>query len=352
VGSLPVAGSGGGAQRHTGTSPTTGRWMCEDPLGPAQSDANLYRYVGNRPADRTDPSGLQFVYHGVYDPDCSTMLPRGKAALQCPTTQASPGNSSQARVREIPWTPGGAGFPVPCYQGSSRARKAGGEQQRAMEEYNLALFGYYQRLLQILPLVGDELYTNGMEGLGARFPWLRPGTDKYTDAPGWQRGTDGESALYVQLNPNMAKRPFPINWPRLAQAIRYSMRHYGTLDKWVLANTSSMNPHGLFIGIFPPVLSTEQFYGTPNAALADLIHEPLHDLCMYGGVYPWPGHTVIKDIVPTGGVGGEPKSKYGSDLEQLIDFLDTAEPGNRSLWDRILHQAGPRPHKPANSSRR
>ncbi|WP_162006893.1 RHS repeat protein, partial [Roseimaritima sediminicola] len=39
--------------------PTTGRWLSQDPIGFAAGDANLYRYVGNGPTTRIDPSGLQ-----------------------------------------------------------------------------------------------------------------------------------------------------------------------------------------------------------------------------------------------------------------------------------------------------
>src|SRR5207253_2633309 len=38
--------------------PTIGRWISEDPIGFTGADANLYRYVGNSPTNRTDPSGL------------------------------------------------------------------------------------------------------------------------------------------------------------------------------------------------------------------------------------------------------------------------------------------------------
>ena|GEM_PF-1527090 len=34
------------------------RWISQDPIGFEAGDANLYRYVGNGPADATDPSGL------------------------------------------------------------------------------------------------------------------------------------------------------------------------------------------------------------------------------------------------------------------------------------------------------
>ena len=39
--------------------PTLGRFMGRDPIGYSSDDHNLYRYVGNNPVNRTDPSGLQ-----------------------------------------------------------------------------------------------------------------------------------------------------------------------------------------------------------------------------------------------------------------------------------------------------
>ncbi|WP_153559448.1 RHS repeat-associated core domain-containing protein [Roseimaritima sediminicola] len=41
--------------------PTTGRWLSQDPIGFAAGDANLYRYVGNGPTTKIDPSGLEWV---------------------------------------------------------------------------------------------------------------------------------------------------------------------------------------------------------------------------------------------------------------------------------------------------
>jgi RHS repeat-associated protein len=37
---------------------STGKWLSDDPIGFAAGDADLYRYVGNDPANYTDPSGL------------------------------------------------------------------------------------------------------------------------------------------------------------------------------------------------------------------------------------------------------------------------------------------------------
>jgi RHS repeat-associated protein len=42
-------------------SPVLQRWISEDPIGFAGSDANLYRYVGNEPQSKTDPAGLYAI---------------------------------------------------------------------------------------------------------------------------------------------------------------------------------------------------------------------------------------------------------------------------------------------------
>src|SRR5208283_122261 len=36
----------------------TGRWFSQDPIGFGGGDANMFRYVGNGPTNRADPSGL------------------------------------------------------------------------------------------------------------------------------------------------------------------------------------------------------------------------------------------------------------------------------------------------------
>jgi uncharacterized protein RhaS with RHS repeats len=41
-----------------------GKWLSQDPIGFTAGDSNLYRYVGNSPADGTDPLGEQFAPYG------------------------------------------------------------------------------------------------------------------------------------------------------------------------------------------------------------------------------------------------------------------------------------------------
>ena len=66
-------------------SPTQQRWIEQDPIGYKAGDSNLYRFVGNNPVTRTDPSGLTsddyyegngwamagdfLIYVGVFDRD-------------------------------------------------------------------------------------------------------------------------------------------------------------------------------------------------------------------------------------------------------------------------------------------
>ena len=47
----------------------TGRWLCEDPIGFAAGDANLYRYVGNSSTNALDPQGTE-VYSLGGDGTC------------------------------------------------------------------------------------------------------------------------------------------------------------------------------------------------------------------------------------------------------------------------------------------
>ena len=281
--------------------PKVGRWLSQDPIGFDGGDANLYRYVGNDPGNGVDPSGLM------------------------------PPDSIMDRRLGI-------------NDGYYRSRDRMAEYNRAMDKYNRELFAYYQRLLEIILQVGEELWKNGMAGVARRFPWLDLTGCKCTEVPGCIAGPDGESSLYVRVSEQAQKSPFPVQWPRLAKAMRYSQRQYGDFDDWWLLDASSLNVHGIWFlggGLFPWIfLSDEQFYGTEGQALVDMIHEPLHDFRMYGI-----GHgDELKEIVPAD--KNPAASPYGSDWEQMRDFFQSTRCGGKSLWQQLLDRAGPRPVKP------
>ena len=74
-GTLPFGFGGGLADPDTGLvhfgardyDPATGRWTASDPIKFAGGDPNLYRYSGDDPVNRTDPSGTA---SGCFDPWC------------------------------------------------------------------------------------------------------------------------------------------------------------------------------------------------------------------------------------------------------------------------------------------
>jgi RHS repeat-associated protein len=70
------AESGLSDARNRWYSPTLGRWITSDPIGYAAGDPNLYAFVGNGPADHTDPSGLQPPLVSVVPPEAGNAFMR------------------------------------------------------------------------------------------------------------------------------------------------------------------------------------------------------------------------------------------------------------------------------------
>jgi RHS repeat-associated protein len=73
--------------------PAAGRWLSQDPIGFAAGDANLYRYVGNRATNATDPSGLQYVD----PPDLGAINRPGSGTLTPGLLGTSGSNSSETQ---------------------------------------------------------------------------------------------------------------------------------------------------------------------------------------------------------------------------------------------------------------
>ncbi len=98
--------------------PATGRFITEDPSGLRGGDANLFRYVGNDPLDKVDPSGLAAKW-ASYAGGISTSATMGSAVTQLgwsvigqqtplAPTAVSPGVSAMAYaslVRQPPQAP-------------------------------------------------------------------------------------------------------------------------------------------------------------------------------------------------------------------------------------------------------
>jgi hypothetical protein len=217
-----------------------------------------------------------------------------------------------------------------------------------IDTYHRDLFNYYQSMMQVMTLVGNELHSNGISNIGKQYPWLS-GQYNCSRSRGAVAGKDGESELAVQTE-SREKDPFPIQWPKLAKAMSYSQREYGKFADWSLTDGSSYNLHGLWFlgGSLDPRLhlGKEPFLAGPREAIETLIHEPMHDLGNYGF-----GHGGgMGNIVPLETQGYPASSKYGSAYEQYVDFLQAAKDQNGvSLWDKLKQWVGPMPTKPIST---
>ncbi len=405
---FPFAFTGREYDRETGLyfyraryyDPRTGRFISEDPISFAAGDTNLSRYVGNGPAARTDPTGLDDEQpanaQGEQQPG-RFVVREGRLVIECPGLKDTLTIAEQrAQVQAflaalVPITPKQAVPPIirdflaSCPQLHPEIRKSlqdwlavceasllqeaylhalfgsparpgprapedKSEQEAAyraaLEHWHRRLFDYYMDVLEVLMGVGDHLYRYGMSGIEEEFPWMVAYEYNCTDFSGYVRAADGASALRVVRGPGAAPIPFPVEWPRLFAAMLYLRDEYWDFDhQWCLVDRSSTNLHGwwlLFLPSFLPIyLSTESFEKGEVEALGEMIHEPLHDFCQFGF-----GHDGIKEIVPCDEAAISP---FGSDWEQFVWFLKTTKCGadGVSLWDQILEWVGPRPKPPS-----
>ena len=90
--------------------PTTGRWTTEDPIGFAGGDTNLYRYAGNNPTNRADPSGTRTIYF-IADAFIRPAPPTGKDAAWLPEPgfsdwESAPITADLGRRSRRPRSPG------------------------------------------------------------------------------------------------------------------------------------------------------------------------------------------------------------------------------------------------------
>ena len=284
---------------HRWHDAVNGQWMSEDPIVFAASDTNLRRYVGNAPASSIDPSGLQ------------------------PPTDAQ---------KQQAWDDYDAAM---------------ARYEKDLVAYQKKKFEYLMTLARVSRLAGDELWDNGDQGLRRRFEWLQGIDNCTTDRGTLLSGKDHESML--QIRGSKPRIPFPGNWRRLSQAIKYSDDNYGKFENWVVIDGGSFNPHGLFVAPLANIRLNQDVLNNfgEELAVAELIHESLHDLVNYG-----PGHNGIAQIVPTGEdengehIGRKPKSPFGSDWEIFVKFAQNAQCNGKTLWVRLKDWAGGPPKKP------
>jgi len=226
-----------------------------------------------------------------------------------------------------------------------------------------ARLNYYRAVMAEMIEVGDLLFNGGIRALRKKKGyWFWDTSESHcTDKPGWRMSLDGstyasESALYVQ-RPDAARNPFPINWPRLSEAMQYSLDHYDTITFWnvYIWDYSSTN-----LPLIPGIcIDRQSFDASERDAIEKMIHEPQHDwyeggrkgMRALGGI----GHYYIREIVgPSRNYGQRiyqytPSSPTGkTDFDLFYDFLQNCQIAVRtvggenlyiSLWQVLLRAA-------------
>jgi RHS repeat-associated protein len=95
-----------------------GRFMRQDPMGFGARDANLYRYVGNEPSDKTDPAGLQAPDGTVYPSPQSPPVTYTYSRQYVPPASSSPASDPPLLGGPGPWFQGPYfGDPYPRIRG-------------------------------------------------------------------------------------------------------------------------------------------------------------------------------------------------------------------------------------------
>jgi len=125
---------------------------------------------------------------------------------------------------------------------------------------------------------------------------------------------------------------FPKTWPRVGKniSIFINSKDYTTIgfnDVWIIPSL----PLGSANWPFVPGMSIDEeaFHGQTERAIAELLHEMMHDFGSDQGYGTGLGHGTIDLIM--------------SDFEEFVVFLKMTKCNGTSLWDLILQQAGPRP---------
>jgi hypothetical protein len=106
--------------------PTVGRWTIEDPIAFEGGDVNLYRYVGNSPANATDPTGLAEEPVQGMTPSHNRPRPiRPPAPQPAPPSSCTPAMILPGNPTGLPpeWTPD----PTHKYPNGTRFRHPGGD---------------------------------------------------------------------------------------------------------------------------------------------------------------------------------------------------------------------------------
>jgi hypothetical protein len=172
------------------------------------------------------------------------------------------------------------------------------EYNKKVRQYYQELLDYYRALLKNLIALGDEVHANG--------------------AP-----SGCKTVTQVIAN------PFPAEWPRLREAIQYSLDNYKTVGPWQVEINDETSAN---LMLLPGVTINRRDFTGPNdfLALMYLIHEPLHDWAQFGiGHAGWSDYGLGDVIGPTKVPPG------GSYWDKFIDYVRSTHCDGVGLINRV-----------------
>jgi hypothetical protein len=212
------------------------------------------------------------------------------------------------------------------------------------QSYDQRLLEWYRKVLREMAAVGDALQRGG----GAELR-RRPGYEGvYANIRG--RNNNGTLATGPPISPVV----FPVLWPELSKAIKYSIDNYIFIGADPIAKGFTLIPpfgqNGLNLRDFfwsytgPPwtLLAPDVFHDNDRdrglyTILHTIVHEPLHDF-----IYD---HDDMRNLLPT---KVPPDDGEGEDaFTRFWNFLLQARDQNGvSLFTKILEVVGPPPPRP------
>ena len=208
--------------------------------------------------------------------------------------------------------------------------------QAAIDKYNQELLDYYHRIMKELVKVGDSISRAGFTDLP------EPYCNNYYTTFRYEYIVFG---LYASKTRDASKFFFPsFTWETMSGMIQYADIRYTKIGKgsvYLVSNDVGGNNFPFIEGMRIGEIS---FHTNEQTALDILIHEAQHEFWQLGlDMDPilLEDHIHIRYYFAS-----DTDSKEDNVFSTYINFLQSVMCGNKSLWDHILAEAGPKPAMP------
>jgi RHS repeat-associated protein len=289
------------------------RWISQDPIGFAAGDANLYRYVGNKPTMATDPSGLQ-------EPGA------GKSPILIPLSEDEDSPSANLSTIEILW-------PKPKGFGIRDGHTFPMFDRYFFDQDPYGFFFKYGYIPEPHNVRGP--YLSDSEKLirkqRERLTNIRSLIQEMIRVGDCLAEREGKYSGYDLSGLDLSKFRKD-DWSVLRDHMQYALNNHRDIG-WFdvrIVNGSSYN-----IPVIPGInLDSESFFGEDGGAVHVFVHEPMHNLSREGLYHDF-GYFNGRSISEI--VGPYSSSNY---MERFIFMLQRARTDSgESVWQSMRRQS-------------